>query len=464
MPPAVQKNIKQLGEEAQQLATELQYVLYNGALYAPIDYVTGDRSALPPEEHRIWVQLSGDDLRQAALAQFNTQLINQSQEDSFNYMVRGAAQRVLHTSPRILIKTTAGLKALEVDGSLIDPDGSFVPNTIEWTLNEDPQDQAEVAATILDWVGGDEDIYTSLMHHLATILAPHWSAGRYVLLIGQGRNGKSVLMTMLKELLGKVNCSGVDRQMIAENNVAIHDLNGKLLNLVMDGSAEFLKDSGREKSLITGENTNIRPLYKGTLKEVQTNALFIEGLNREPKSRDKSTALQARLVRFVFPNEYPFNPLFAEHMRSPRMLGALLALLIQHYVTREQAFEKLAPTAAALEAQHDHMVANSLALQYIVMLEQTEPLGAIETLAGMELRELTSRFASWRLKQNDISPWTEESVKEQFQPYVIFDRKSWRPKGGNPTKIAVVSELRPGALSILMTLKEEADVPAVVAD
>ncbi|MGV0949433.1 MAG: DUF5906 domain-containing protein [Azonexus sp.] len=464
MTTAVQKNIKQLGEEAQQLATELEYVLYNGALYAPIDYVTGDRSALPAEEHRIWAQLTGDDLRHAALAQFNTQLINQSQEDSFTYMVRGAAKRVLHTSPRILVKTTAGLKALEVDGSLVDPDGTFVPNCINWTLNEDPDDKTEVAATILDWVGGDDELYASLMHHLATILAPHWSAGRYILLIGQGRNGKSVLMTMLKELLGKVNCSGVDRQMIAENNVAIHDLNGKLLNLVMDGSAEFLKDSGREKSLITGENTNIRPLYKGTLKEVQTNALFIEGLNREPKSRDKSTALQARLTRFIFPNEYPFNPLFAEHMRSERMLGALLSLMIDHYVTREEAFERLAPTAAALEAQHDHMVANSLALQYIVELEQTEPLGALETLVDMELRDLTSRFASWRLKQNDISPWTEEGVKEQFQPYVTFGRKSWRPKGGNPTKIAVITELRPGALSILMTLKEEADVPALVAE
>jgi len=474
MTTAVQKNIRQLGEEAQQLAKDLEYVMYNGALYAPIDYVTGDRSVVPPEENRIWVQLNGDDLRNAALEQFNTQLTGQSQEDSFTYMVRGAARQVNHVEPRILIKTAAGLKALQTDGTLSDPDGTFVPNCIEWMLNEDPDDQAEVAATILEWVGGDEEIYTSLMYHLATILSPHWSAGRYILLIGQGRNGKSVLMTMLKNLMGKVNVSGVDRQMIADNNVAIHDLNGKLLNLVMDGSAEFLKDSGREKSLITGESTNIRPLYKGTLKEVQTHALFIEGLNREPKSRDKSTALQARLTRFIFPNEYPTNPLFYEHMNSDRMLGALLALLIKYYVTKGEAYQKLAPTKSALEAQQDHMVANSLALQFMVQVDRDEPLGVLDTLLDMEIPELTQRFASWRIKMGDISVWSEENVKEQFDPYIKSWRgKSYRPAGSQKVaKMPTIKEYRPVVLDLFAQkpapqepeTQEEADVPAVVAD
>jgi Family of unknown function (DUF5906) len=471
---AVQKTIRQLGEEAQQLATELEYVLYNGALYAPVDYVTGDRSALPPEENRIWVQMSGEDLREAALTQFNTQMASQAQEDNFTYMVRSAARKVEGVIPRILIKTTAGLKVLEDDGTLADTDGTFVPNCIEWTLNEDPEDQAEVAAVILEWVGGDEEIYTSLMHHLATTLAPHWSAGRYILLIGQGRNGKSVLMTMLKNLMGKVNCSGVDRQMIAENNVAIHDLNGKLLNLVMDGSAEFLKDSGREKSLITGEHTNIRPLYKGSLKEVQTNALFIEGLNREPKSRDKSTALQARLTRFIFPNEYPNNPMFYEYMNTPKMLGALLALLIQHYVTKGEAHRKLAPTKSALEAQMEHMVANSLALQFMVELDRTEPLGVIEALVGMEIPELAQRFASWRVSLNDYTVWSEENVKEQFDPYVKSWRgRSYRPSGSSKVaKMHTVREFRPVVEELfaqrpaflLGNDEEEADVPTVVVE
>lgn len=474
MTTAVQKNIRQLGEEAQQLAKDLEYVLYNGALYAPIDYVTGDRSVVPPVENRIWMQLTGDDLRDAALEQFNTQLTGQSQEDSFTYMVRGAAHQVNHVEPRILIKTAAGLKALQTDGSFSDPDGTFVPNCIEWMLNEDPGDQDEVAATILEWVGGDEEIYTSLMHHLATILSPHWSAGRYILLIGQGRNGKSVLMTMLKNLMGKVNVSGVDRQMIADNNVAIHDLNGKLLNLVMDGSAEFLKDSGREKSLITGESTNIRPLYKGTLKEVQTHALFIEGLNREPKSRDKSTALQARLTRFIFPNEYPMNPMFYEHMNSGRMLGALLALLIKYYVTKGEAYQLLAPTKSALEAQQDHMVANSLALQFMVQVDRDEPLGVLDTLLDMEIPELTQRFASWRVKMGDISVWSEENVKEQFDPYIKSWRgKSYRPAGSHKVaKMPTIKEYRPVVLDLFgqkpapqePETQEEADVSAVVVD
>ena len=141
--------------------------------------------------------------------------------------------------------------------------------------------------------------------------------------------------------------------------------------------------------------------------------------------------------------------------------------MIKHYVTKGEAYRKLAPTKSALEAQQDHMVANSLALQFMNELERTEPLGVIETLTDMEIPELAQRFGSWRVKLNDFGVWSEESVKEQFDPYVKSWRgKSYRPAGSSKVaKMPTIREFRPVVLDLFaQKIEEEADVPTVVVD
>ena len=453
---ATPKTPAQLAEEATTLATSFEYVYHAGVLYAPAHYETGDMTVIPPDEAKCWIPQTPKVLQRTARAQFDTLFKQERELYAFLYMVQQESIPVDVRASKLLIKTTQGLRVLNEDGTLSEPDGTFIPNTIHWMLNEDEDDIAEVMSVITEWVGGDEEIALSLLRHLATSLAPHWSAGKYILLIGDGRNGKSVLGTMLEDLFGSNNCSKVKRQVIAKESPAVCDLNGKLLNLVMDGSAKFIEDSGTEKSLITGEAVGIRRLWDQGLTDVQTNALFMEGLNQEPKSRDKSSALQARMVRFIFPNTYAIDPVFFDHMRSERMLGAFLSLLIQNYVQRKDLAVMLAPTEAAITAQLEHMIANSLALQFMVELETTQPLGAEDTLVGMEVDELTQRFASWRLKQNDVLPWEGPAVLQLFSPLITTDRRSARASGKrNPGKVRYVTGLKKDALAVLAMMKEE---------
>lgn len=455
------KSPTQLHDEAITLAQSFEYVYHKDILYAPVDYLTLDGSVIPDNDHKSWIPMDDKAIQVRAREQFNTIFKNRAQASDFMFMVEQNSTKVRHTEPWLLIKTAKGLKVLHEDGRLHDPDGTFVPNTINWTLNEDPDDKAQLLATITEWVGGEEEIAISLLRHLATALAPHWSAGKYVLLIGDGRNGKSVLMLMLQKLFGQHNCSSITRQQISEADKGLFDLNGMLVNIVFDGPAEFLKDSGREKSLITGESINIRKLYSTSTSPVQTNALFIEGLNQEPKSRDKSGALQARLVRFIFPNTYKEDAAFQKLMGSERMLGALLSLLIDNYVLEDDKAVMLAPTQASIEAQLEHMVDNSLGLQFIMHLEETEPLGAEATLVGMTLHDLTSRFQSWRLKNNDIGSWEMPAVAALFRPLLVTDRKSGRVKSkATPVKIRYVSAVKSETLIVLQSMKEDEDTHA----
>ena len=320
------------------------------------------------------------------------------------------------------------------------------------------------------WLDSEEDA-KSLLHHLATALAPHWSSVKYLLFLGAGRNGKSLLMHMLTGVFGRENVSGVTRQDIAENSPVVLDLNAKLLNIVFDGMAAYLKDSGREKSLIAGEAIGIRRLYSSTLTQVQTNGLFIEGLNQEPKSSDKSTALQSRIVRFGFPHVFEDDPGFWKEMLSDKNLGALLNLLIEHYVLPEDAGRKLALTTGSIALQMEHMELNSKPLQFLKYLHDTDP-DKIDELIGTEITQLVSLFNSWKLTQlNDITTWSEPDVVTAFRPVLTVGRKSKRV-GTKVEKVRVIAAFTKETLQFLEgflveteevdIIKEEADATAVV--
>ena len=191
---------------------------------------------------------------------------------------------------------------------------------------------------------------------------------------------------------------------------------------------------------------------------VQTNALFVEGLNHEPKSKDKSTALQKRIVRYQFPNVYAQDHKFERHMLSPESLSAFLSLLIDHYVLEDNVAKELAPTEKSMELQLEHMFVNSLGLQYLKYLEETDVLGA-ESLIDSTIADLTQGFQSWRIRENDLKNWPEPDVQALFQPILNTDRKSVRVNG-SPRKVRVVTGFKIEGTAFLETLKGDEDEAA----
>jgi hypothetical protein len=284
---------------------------------------------------------------------------------------------------------------------------------------------------------------------------------KYVLLIGEGRNGKSVLMKMILALLGEHNVSHVTRQDMSASKSTCLDLQGKLANIVFDGPASYLKDSGPEKSLIAGETTPIRRLYSSLLTPVQTNGLFIEGLNREPKTGDKSLALQKRLVRFPFTKTYELDFGFEHHMLSEPTLGAFLALLLDHYVLQREVHIKLKPTQASQMLQLEQMHTNSMPFQFVSWFDENDALG-IEGLIGEQIPDVVTKFKSWRLTEmGDITVWNDKDVEQMLTPLFTTDRKSKRING-RVRKVRVITGFQQQLDQFIHYLRgeEEADVPA----
>jgi hypothetical protein len=458
------KQPRDRAEEAHKLASSFQLVRYRSGLYLPEDYEAPQFGILPDEDRTVWRPLPREELRRIAAYQFETLFASDGELAGFEFMVAQNSEQADDMATTLLVRTSEGLQQLNEEGELIGVTGKFVPNTLLPSLNHDDAAKEEVFKVIAEWVDSEEDAH-SLLTHLATALAPGWSAVRYVLLLGEGRNGKSLLLRMLQSVIGIHNVSNVTRLDIAEKSPVVTELNGKLANIVFDGQAEYLKDSGAEKTLVAGEPYPIRRLYDSTPTVVQTNALFVEGLNNEPKSKDKSSALQKRLVRYHFPNVYPLDRGFEKLMLSKTYLGAFLSLLIDHYVREDELAVKLAPTTKAIELQLEHMYTNSIALQFLKYLEESSMLGA-EEIVGEPLDTIIQRFQSWRVKENDLGNWASPDVAAQMQPLVTTDRKSARVNG-KVAKVRVVTGFKPEAQAFIDSMKgdtEDEDSAALVDD
>lgn len=446
------KTKQQLARDAFNLAQGTHLVRHNNVTYIPADFETLETAVPPDIDRTIWLPLDRFKIQRMAATQYDTLFANDNELATFDYMVGQHANQVDKEISTLLVRTPGGLRELSEDGLLVTPSQEFRPNTLIPMLNEDPAEKTRVFDVIEEWLQSEEEA-ESLLRHLATCLAPGWSAVKYVLLLGEGRNGKGVLMKMLKGLFGDENTSSITRQDISTGSPVTCELNGKLLNLVFDGQHTYVKDSGLEKSLVAGEPVSIRRLYESSSTRVQTNALFIEGLNREPKTGDKSSALQKRLVRYQFPNVYALSHGFQRTMLREETVGAFLSMLIDRYVREDEVAHWLAPTAKGLELQLEQMYANSLGLQFLKHLEESDALGAAGVL-GESIDQVAQRFASWRVKENDLGSWAEPDIVALLTPLVNTERRSKRVVG-QVKKIKVVTSFREEAAAFIKSLEGE---------
>jgi len=121
-----------------------------------------------------------------------------------------------------------------------------------------------------------------------------------LMLIGDGRNGKSKSLELLKRLVGVENCCSIPLGSLTASNFSLSELFGKLFNLAGDLSSRDLKYTGTFKGL-TGRDTITAP-RKFLRDLIFTNyAKMVFACNELPRVYDSSMAFWARWVLLEFP-------------------------------------------------------------------------------------------------------------------------------------------------------------------
>jgi len=160
---------------------------------------------------------------------------------------------------------------------------------------------------------GKEDLIALVQEIFGACLDPELTWKHFTAFVGPGDNGKSVVLAVLRAMLGADNYSGTPLQQLASNRFAAFTLFGKLANISGDESYFESADEGMIKAL-TGEAEMQFEQKNKTPFVGRNTAKLIFGCNAVPKFSDKSEATWNRLILV------PFNYVVPASKKDPRLL------------------------------------------------------------------------------------------------------------------------------------------------
>lgn len=134
---------------------------------------------------------------------------------------------------------------------------------------------------------------------------------RFLLMIGSGANGKSVLLRCVSEAIGTENVAHLDPQQLTDGRM-LEGLRGKLLNIASDVRSDAQLSSVL-KPLVSHEAIEGWELYKGRVSVKAPPLVF--AMNHIPVSKDLSEGMRRRMLPIVFSVTIPpekRNPALAD--------------------------------------------------------------------------------------------------------------------------------------------------------
>jgi putative DNA primase/helicase len=147
------------------------------------------------------------------------------------------------------------------------------------------------------------DCVSLMAEIIGMCLLPTSRFRRAVMLLGAGSNGKSVLLKVIKSLLGDDNISSVTLQALSEDRFAKAQLFGKLANIAGDLDPKPVESSGAFK-MLTGEDTITADHKFGQPFQFVNYATLVFSANEWPVSYDQTEAYFTRWIAIPFTQRY----------------------------------------------------------------------------------------------------------------------------------------------------------------
>lgn len=157
----------------------------------------------------------------------------------------------------------------------------------------------------LDWLSemmlDRTDLMDAVLDLMAYALWPDYDDHVFAYFIGEGRNGKSTLLHILQELVGRGNYSAISLSQLGGNRFAPANLEGKLVNLSEESSGSDLTFDQVNviKDLSAGGEIQVE--HKGEKPFILRNrAKLFFSANKPPRFHEQGKALRSRLLAVPF--------------------------------------------------------------------------------------------------------------------------------------------------------------------
>lgn len=173
----------------------------------------------------------------------------------------------------------------------------------------------------------DKDTANVLQEMCGYLLFPDSRHEKIGVLVGEGRNGKSVILNMISYALGEENVTHFGLQQITDaSGVFIANMVGKLANICHDsGNLIKVGNEGILKQYASGEPIMAKVLYhQPTITTNYPHSII--AVNALPVSADVSDGYFRRFLIIDFPHQIPLNKVDRQLFQKmkPERMGVLL--------------------------------------------------------------------------------------------------------------------------------------------
>jgi len=194
----------------------------------------------------------------------------------------------------------------------------------------DPEADCTNIKKFMKEITNSEEDVTILEEVVGFCLYRAYFIAKALMLVGDGSNGKSTFLNLVKAFLGQQNVSGRSLQDLELNRFAKADLYTKLANIYADLPDRALQSTGTFK-MLTG-----RDLIAAEKKFSQTfhfsnYAKLLFSANKVPEANDDTSAFFRRWIVIVFPKAFTgsnADPYILEKLTTETELSGLLNLAL----------------------------------------------------------------------------------------------------------------------------------------
>lgn len=152
----------------------------------------------------------------------------------------------------------------------------------------------------------DQELEYMLLEYLGYVVAGHSNKGAKTLLcVGEGANGKSTLMNVLKAIVGSGNYSSVFLKHTSNMN-ALGLLERKLVNISEETASDSLLDASLFKLLADGGEILVKKLYKD-VHSFRGNCKLICLCNESPIINEHNVSMWRRFIIAPFKVRFDFT-------------------------------------------------------------------------------------------------------------------------------------------------------------
>lgn len=176
----------------------------------------------------------------------------------------------------------------------------FVTNPIPYEVSGNPS-TPKIDKIFEEWVGKD---YVKTLHQIiAYSLIPDYPIHRLFCFIGNGMNGKSCFLKLLKKFIGNYNCCSTELDILMKSRFEVTRLHKKLVCLMGETNFNEMSQTSIIKKLTGGDLIGFEYKNKTPFEDVNC-AKIIIATNNLPTTTDKTIGFYRRWMIIDFPNHF----------------------------------------------------------------------------------------------------------------------------------------------------------------